>query len=90
MLFVPKHTEWCITYGLGWWKPWVYLLTSVARPSLPTGVWKLFYVSKERILQDVSKDGNIDVLMCTIAFGLGINIKNLSIIVHWGAPKNCI
>jgi len=47
--------------------------------------------SKDRILEDFSsQNGNIEVLICTVSFGLGINIKDVSVVVHWGAPKNCL
>ena len=47
--------------------------------------------SKDRILEDYSsKNGHIDVLICTVSFGLGINIKDVSVVVHWGASKNCL
>ncbi|CAG2229226.1 recQ [Mytilus edulis] len=33
------------------------------------------------------KEGKIRVLVATIAFGMGLNITDIDIIVNWGAPK---
>ncbi|KAL3870211.1 hypothetical protein ACJMK2_038290 [Sinanodonta woodiana] len=47
--------------------------------------------SKERIInQFVKEDGTIEVLISTVAFGMGINIPNIDIVVHWGLPSSCI
>lgn len=47
--------------------------------------------SKERILTEYIKpSGNIQVLISTVAFGMGINIPDVDIIVHWGLPTSCL
>lgn len=33
------------------------------------------------------KEGEIKILVATIAFGMGINIPDIDIIVNWGALK---
>ena len=44
---------------------------------------------KKHILDNVSKeDGHIRVLCCTIAFGMGVNIKGVHRIIHFGPSKN--
>ena len=40
--------------------------------------------TKERIMRGISEDGNIKLLFTTIAFGLGIDIKDIDIVVVWG------
>ena len=44
---------------------------------------------KKHISKDVSKeDGHIRVLISTIAFGMGVDCKQISRIVHFGPSKN--
>ena len=44
---------------------------------------------KEHITQDMaSETGHIRVLISTVAFGMGIDCKNVQCIVHFGPPKN--
>lgn len=44
--------------------------------------------TKTRIMKDFKdKEGKIKILVATIAFGMGINIPDIDIIVNWGAPK---
>ena len=44
---------------------------------------------KEHVINDmVDGDGNLRVLICTSAFGMGVNCKNISQIVHFGPPKS--
>ena len=44
---------------------------------------------KKHISKDMSKeDGHIRVLISTIAFGMGIDCKQISRIVHFGPSKN--
>ncbi|KAH3782853.1 hypothetical protein DPMN_160773 [Dreissena polymorpha] len=35
-----------------------------------------------------SSDSTIKVVVCTIAFGMGISIPNVEIVLHWVCPKN--
>ncbi|KAK3108661.1 hypothetical protein FSP39_012764 [Pinctada imbricata] len=47
--------------------------------------------TKERILMDFSgQDGSIELLICTIAFGMGIDVKNIDLVIHWGIPKSIL
>ena len=44
---------------------------------------------KQYILNNVTNElGNIRVLVCTIAFGMGVNCKGVHRIVHFGPPKS--
>ena len=41
---------------------------------------------KETVLKDMgSEDGNINVLICTIAFGMGVNCKAVNTVIHFGS-----
>jgi ATP-dependent DNA helicase RecQ len=45
--------------------------------------------SKNRILEEFTKaDSNIKVLISTVAFGMGVNITDIDIVVHWGLPTS--
>ena len=45
--------------------------------------------TKDRILNDFRQtDSKIKVVVCTIAFGMGISIPNVEIVLHLGCPKN--
>ncbi len=45
---------------------------------------------KDHVLQSLSSnDGHIRILICTIAFGMGVDCKNISRIIHFGG-SNCI
>lgn len=47
--------------------------------------------SKKRILESFKKpDSCIRCLFATIAFGMGIQIKDIRIVVHRGAAKSCL
>ena len=41
--------------------------------------------TKERVMKGVSEDGKVKLLFTTIAFGLSIDIKNIDVVVVWGA-----
>ncbi|XP_063415547.1 ATP-dependent DNA helicase RecQ-like [Mytilus trossulus] len=44
--------------------------------------------TQNRIVDQFKKsDGKLRVLVATVAFGMGIQITNISIIIKWGAPK---
>ena len=45
--------------------------------------------TKERVMKGISEDGKVKLLFTTVAFGLGIDIKNIDIVVVWG-PRNFI
>lgn len=46
---------------------------------------------KEEILNEFKKsDSQIRILVCTVAFGMGVGINDVEIIIHWGAPKNTL
>ena len=43
---------------------------------------------KERIRSDMGEDdGDIRVLICTNAAGMGVNLKNVHNVVHYGLPR---
>ena len=45
--------------------------------------------SRERIKEQFIKpDGYIEVLICTGAFGMGVNIPNVDMVIHWGLPSS--
>lgn len=45
--------------------------------------------SKDRILEEFSKpESNIRILVSTVAFGMGVNIRDIDIVVHWGLPSS--
>jgi hypothetical protein len=42
-----------------------------------------------KILEEFTKaDSNIKVLISTVAFGMGVNITDIDIVVHWGLPTS--
>ncbi|XP_062620640.1 uncharacterized protein LOC134282227 [Saccostrea cucullata] len=65
-------------------------------PSLENRRVEMFHantdpISKERILNEFTKpSGNVQVLISTVAFGMGINIPDVDIVVHWGLPTSCL
>lgn len=47
--------------------------------------------TKERIFVDFrSKNSAIKVLVCTVAFGMGIEIPDVEIVIHWGSPSSVL
>lgn len=47
--------------------------------------------TKDRIMSDFTDiNGNIKVLITTIAFGMGVNIRDVDIVVHWGLPASLL
>ena len=43
---------------------------------------------KDFILKDLTScDGDIKVLISTVAFGMGVNVADIDMIVHWGLPR---
>ncbi|XP_014673008.1 PREDICTED: ATP-dependent DNA helicase Q-like 3 [Priapulus caudatus] len=45
--------------------------------------------TKNRIMQDfISPSSIIKVLISTVAFGLGIDIRDVDVVVHWGLPES--
>ena len=46
---------------------------------------KLDEVTKERVMKGIGDDGKVRLLFTTIAFGLGIDIKDIDVVVVWGA-----
>ena len=54
-------------------------------------IWNSEERSKERILKNFKpKDGVLKILVCTVAFGMGVSILDIDLVIHWGAPKNII
>ncbi|XP_066916733.1 uncharacterized protein [Clytia hemisphaerica] len=44
---------------------------------------------KEHIVEDMTdKGGNIKILICTSAFGMGVNTKGITQIIHFGPPRS--
>ena len=47
--------------------------------------------TKNRILEDFSNtNGKITILVSTVAFGMGVNIRDVDIVIHWGLPRSCL
>ena len=47
--------------------------------------------TKDRILNDMrSSNGSIEILICTVAFGMGIDVGNIEMVIHWGVPKSSL
>ncbi|XP_060588190.1 uncharacterized protein LOC132743655 [Ruditapes philippinarum] len=47
--------------------------------------------TKRWIMEDFTKcDSTIKVLVCTVAFGMGVSISDTEIVIHWGAPKSIL
>lgn len=47
--------------------------------------------SKARIIEQfVRNSGNLKVLIATMAFGMGVNIPDIDIVVHWGLPASSL
>ncbi|KAH3708255.1 hypothetical protein DPMN_067702 [Dreissena polymorpha] len=45
--------------------------------------------TKGRILNDF-RAGRVRVVVATVAFGLGIDIPDVRLVVHWGAPRSIL
>ena len=45
---------------------------------------KLDNETKKRVMRGISEDGKIKLLFATIAFGLGIDIKDIDNVLVWG------
>ena len=46
---------------------------------------------KDRLVKDFrSPSGVIRVMVTTVAFGMGVNIPDVTAVIHWGAPKSFI
>ena len=41
--------------------------------------------TKQRVMHGIGEDGKVKLLFTTIAFGLGIDIKDIDIVIVWGA-----
>ena len=46
------------------------------------------HIRKDILLKMTQKDGIIRCLICTIAFGMGVDVKGLSTVIHWGCSKS--
>ena len=47
--------------------------------------------SKERILNDFkSKDGIIRYLVATVALGMGVDVRDIDVVIHYGCPKSVL
>jgi superfamily II DNA helicase RecQ len=44
--------------------------------------------SKTRILNEFKKDSILRVIVCTIAFGMGIDISDVRTVILWGMPQS--
>ena len=46
-------------------------------------------LNREQILQSMAvSDGSIHVLIATIAYGMGIDCKDVKVVIHYGPSKN--
>ena len=82
------------------YKLFLWLMTQLldsgfsGRPAAPSRRVEIFPAntdqdSKERIKEwFVKPDGNIEILICTVAFGMGVNIPNVDMVIHWGLPSS--
>ena len=47
--------------------------------------------TKERILTEFTKTASkIRVVIATVAFGMGVNIDDIRLILHWGSAKDTL
>lgn len=47
--------------------------------------------SKNRIMQQfVKPDGNVELLISTVAFGMGVNVPIIDMVIHWGLPTTSL
>ena len=47
--------------------------------------------TKTRIMEDFTlTSSNIKVLISTVAFGMGVNIRDVDLVVHWGLPTSSL
>ena len=37
---------------------------------------------------ETSQSGSIQVLISTVAFGMGTNLPDVDIVIHWGLPNS--
>lgn len=50
-----------------------------------------YEVSKTRILREFSKpDGNVRCVIATVALGMGIDIRDIDLVIHYGCPKSVV
>lgn len=48
-------------------------------------------ISKKRIMEQfISTSGHLKLLISTVAFGMGVNIKDVDLIIHWGLPSSSL
>ena len=65
-------------------------------PSVSTRMVDLYYADaraedKRRILAEFRKeDTHLRCVFATIAFGLGVEIKDVRKVIHWGAPRDTL
>jgi superfamily II DNA helicase RecQ len=51
----------------------------------------LLDIDQERILQSFGAvDGKLRCVISTIAFGMGIDIPDIEVVIHWGVPKSVL
>jgi bloom syndrome protein len=43
---------------------------------------------KEKVLSSFSANGRLRIVLATSAFGMGIDISDIRVIIHWGPPSN--
>ena len=50
---------------------------------------KIDELNREQILQSMAvSDGSMRVLIATIAYGMGIDCKDVKVVIHYGPSKN--
>ncbi|XP_006815053.1 ATP-dependent DNA helicase RecQ-like [Saccoglossus kowalevskii] len=45
---------------------------------------------QERVVSRFSQDNVLRCIICTVAFGMGVNIPDLNIVVHWGCSNSIV
>ena len=54
-------------------------------------IFKVHFLIQARILQEFQKPSStIRCIVCTVAFGMGINIPDVALVIHWGEPSSVV
>ena len=45
--------------------------------------------TKDFVLQEfIKEDNKLRILIATVAFGMGIDVKNVTFVINWNAPRS--